>query len=405
MNIHIILDKALFQSISAEAFTPLDRHFEIIIPPILFKEIWGDLATEKKEDPRRWVAYLASRLGANYIICPDYVDLLCNSLLGNEPPMDGRLIAAGMRPVKSSGGSLGYFVDPTPEDEALQRWQKQQVSFEESLWAYRWQRIRRYINTNLYLRKLSEAGVSVQKPKDLSHLQEIIDFILANPKTQGRLLNLLFRESEIPLQIQRRAIIRWFKSKRPLLSLFAPYAAHCVKANLLLALGNMNISILGRQGEHDLRDLEYCYYLPFCEVFALDDRLHRKLIPLLKRPDQRLVGTELRDDLKRLAQEWNAMSQDEKIAHHRKFGNRPAPNSDSITLKLWEKYRPDYNPNKGFMPIKGSNLHEFLLAKCEELKNAQQSEEPRTIEEARFVYQKKLVSREKLKDLYPQADI
>jgi hypothetical protein len=205
------------------------------------------------------------------------------------------------------------------------------------------------------------------------------------------------------MDCQREAILRWFKAKRPLLQDFTPYAAHCIKANLLLALGNINESILGRPDVHDLRDLEYCYYLPFCEVFASDDGIHRKIVKLLIRPDQTFVGAELSTDLKRLGEEWFALTREEKIAHHQKFGFRPAPHPDSVVLKLWDQHRPDYNRGEGTGQMRSGALYDFLMSKAKEHKNARPTNEGSA--EPSFIHQRSMVSRKKLKELYPHADL
>jgi hypothetical protein len=63
------------------------------------------------------------------------------------------------------------------------------------------------------------------------------------------------REAEIPLTLQGQTITRWFKGDRPLLIDFAPYAAYFIRANLFLAIDNLNESVLRKQQHHDLRDL------------------------------------------------------------------------------------------------------------------------------------------------------
>src|SRR5207249_3096998 len=147
--------------------------------------------------------------------------------------------------------------------------------------------------------------VQPEQPKNLESLRNRVDDILNNPVTQPGLLRIIFSDFAVPMRTQVLAIKR-FQSKRPrlLLNDFAPYAAFCLKANLLLGIGGL---LLKEPHPHDLRDLEYCYYLPFCNVFASADRLHRKLAPMLLRPDQMFVGSELVDDLRRLSEIWKGL--------------------------------------------------------------------------------------------------
>ncbi|MGB2751574.1 MAG: hypothetical protein WBC19_05910, partial [Pyrinomonadaceae bacterium] len=107
VNIHLIIDKSLFQSLPKKAFTPLDRYFYLVIPPILIKEILGDLG---KNTSPEIIAGLADRFGMHSIVCQDHRFLLANSLIGNETSMDGRIPPAGMTPVVTADGMAGYNV-------------------------------------------------------------------------------------------------------------------------------------------------------------------------------------------------------------------------------------------------------------------------------------------------------
>ena len=403
----VLIDKSLFQSLTAKSLPPLDRHFEVIIPPILIKEILGDLSTNRKikdreVDVKSFVAKMADRFGVNSIVCHDYFFLLYNSLLGYETPMDGRIVAAGLTPVATDDGKSGYKVLPTYEDKTLMRWQQHEFSVEEAFWAYRWQRIRKFISTRLYLNKLIEMGIIITSPKSLEELNETVENILSNPKIQGRLLGLINREFRVPFDIQRQVVLRWFQLKCPFLKGFAPYAAYCLKANLLLAIGNINEQVFGRQHEHDLRDLEYCYYLPFCEVFASDDKIHRKLIGLLMRPDQKFVGLELRNDLKRLGEEWFSFSQEEKIEHRRKFGFKPAFNDNSVVWQLWEEFRPDYDSSNVILPKHNGELHQSIKGLFDKLDKAKQTANIK--KEGSFLIHSRSISKKKLRELYPDVD-
>src|SRR5207247_430124 len=104
-------------------------------------------------------------------------------------------------------------------------------------------------------------------------------------------------------------IDKWFSEGRPLLKDFSSYGAYCLRANLLLAIGLTNENIF-YPDKNDRKDLEYCYYFPFCEVFSSDDRKHRKLASILLDSDQDFVkGSELSSDLKQLAEEWKKLNE------------------------------------------------------------------------------------------------
>lgn len=96
---------------------------------------------------------------------------------------------------------------------------------------------------------------------------------------------------------------------------FAPYAFFCVRANFLWAIGLTNPELF-KPDKNDRKDLEYCYYLPHCEILASKDHKHKRLVPFLLRPDQSFInGDELKTDLRRLSEDRDKLSQEEKISY------------------------------------------------------------------------------------------
>ena len=161
-----------------------------------------------------------------------------------------------------------------------------------------------------------------------------------------------------------------------------------------------------------MRDLEYCYYLPFCEVFASTDKIHRKL-KILLRPDQDFVGDKLKEDLIRLAVEWASLTKDQKIERNSQLGFRPPEIQGSIIYELWEKHRPD--PTSG-VPIqfdfknaivegpdgKRQTFHEMLMGFADKIKNAEMTNHQ--IENGAFLEKSTMQSRAKLEELFPHID-
>lgn len=405
-QLHLIIDKSLFQSLPTRAFTPLDRHFEVVIPPILFKEILGDLPKDTS------VANLANRFGVNTVLLPPYQFMIIEALLGAVIPMDGRIIPAGLIPVRSADGKLGHKIIQTPEDASLKRWQKDNFTLEEVFWAVEWQGIKKFINASHYIKKISDAGFKVETPKNLEHLKQIVDNILKDPKLQGTLLGLMHSEFKPTHEQQIKILNRWNAASRPPIEEFAPYAAFCIRVNLMLSIGNQKPEILGTPHEHDLRDLEYCYYLPFCEVFASTDKIHKKLKMLL-RPDQDFVGDALKTDLIRLADDWTSLTKEQKIERNSQLGFRPPEMQGSIVYELWEKHRPD--PTSG-VPIqfdfkntivkgpdgKQQTFQEMLMGIADKITNAEMTNDQ--VEDGAFLEKSTVQSKAKLEELFPHID-
>jgi hypothetical protein len=55
-----------------------------------------------------------------------------------------------------------------------------------------------------------------------------------------------------------------------------------------------------KAGDHDVGDMQYLFYAPFCHVFASNDKLHRTLWPAVQQhiPAFFIWGDDLKKDLR-----------------------------------------------------------------------------------------------------------
>ncbi len=103
-------------------------------------------------------------------------------------------------------------------------------------------------------------------------------------------------------------------------------------------------------------DLQYLYYLPFCMVFASEDRLHRLLAPLLIRANQDFVtGFELKADLRRIADEHDALDEGQRRRRAFALGSYPVPAENSVIHRLWRKHCVPWRPGAGNRAIRLSD--------------------------------------------------
>lgn len=396
----ILFDKSLFQSTPVAAFVAVDRYLEILIPPILVREIGGDLASSnrkrREQDQRVFVAKLATRPGTRVFLA-HHMSILELDLLGRPTAMDGR-IPANMEVVRRPGGPPGLRVIKTPEELALDRWREGNFSRQDDLWAHRWQRVQKVVKSNFYAHTLRKHGIEIDAPKNLDELNERVEAVMANPNPalQASLLYIIFDDFKLSEFYQIWAIRR-FQSKKPRLPIkeFAPYAAHCLKANLLLGFGGQRLK---QPHPHDLRDLEYLYYLPFCEVFASDDKLHRKLVPLLKRPDQMLVGLELEEDLRRLSEAWGNLSPEEKIEFARVNRYIPPQHEGSVVREIWERYRGPDAPDEELID---PPIDPFFRNLVRRLYGSEEILESFDVDQASFLIHRDSIPIERAQELYP----
>ena len=277
----ILLDKSAFQKCPRNLLPELFRHYSLVVPPILLKEILEDHA----ESPQQFFA-LAKRLDfIDVSINLSYQRVLEGELLGHPVSMCGQPCMAA-RAINSAEGLLHVFSE-APEAEALRKWQKGAISLAEREAAIRWQTGSDGFDMEGFKAKLRKTADGLpkfggNKHSALQHLVVFVDRLLALPD-QLQFLELALLEFGEEFRGSVRA--RWHEKKPASLQGFAPYAHYCLRLRYIfaLALANGHIS----SDHNSLLDLEYLYYLPFCQIFCSDDKkLHNVIQPALLRADQ-----------------------------------------------------------------------------------------------------------------------
>ena len=277
----ILLDKSPFQKCPRHLLPELFRHYALVVPPILLKEILEDHA----ESPQRFFA-LAKRLDfMDVSINLSFQRMLEGELLGNPVPMSGQPCMAA-KTINSAEGLLHVFSDP-PEAEALRRWQKRVTSAAERDAAIRWQTDSDGFDMEGFtarLRKVADGLPRFRGDKEsaLQHLALFVDKLLALPD-QLQFLELALLE--FGEDFRKRVRARWHEVEPSSLQEFAPYAHYCLRLRFIFALALTNGHISTHH--NSLLDLEYLYFLPFCQIFCSDDKkLHNVIQSVLLRPDQ-----------------------------------------------------------------------------------------------------------------------
>lgn len=340
LGLRIILDKSVVYGLNKTEVDSLDRYFFQIIPPILTNEILADLSKEpKKPEITNKISAHSYRISGNRGITVNYRELLGHSLLGNEIPMEGKFLPAGQRMVQSDG-KPGAFVETKLEDETISRWESKSFTQREKDWAKKWRiTFERKINPKIYTDKIKEASLKFSPPENDEELVEKVDTLLNERSFQGKLLVLLAKEHKIPFKSQIKIINRWNKEGKPMIKNFAPYAFFCARVNFLWALGLTNPQLF-KHDKNDRKDMEYCYYLPHCEIFSSKDDKHKRIVPfLLKSYQQFVYGEELKADLRELSEQWDKLSKEKKIEIYQERGKAPPENENSIIFQLWRNLR------------------------------------------------------------------
>ena len=263
-------------------------------------------------------------LNMDMVINAHYLHMLYNSVGGHEPVLDGRPNIPGGRQVIDKDGKRGIVIELSEEESALNRWRAGEFKEAEEVLAERWRNAIEKID----LESLARIGKSMKSRfHDLADILVRVNAMFENPSSQALLVLMLGDEFGFNDKLKAMAMNRvGLEIENRLLMDVAPYAAYCLKVNLLFKLGVMH-RFIGTRATNRI-DMQYLYYLPFCDIFASNDKFHSQLAPLLLRPYQVFSsGIELKRDLRTLA---------DKIGQTSSKLPDPPEIEGSLTVSLWK---------------------------------------------------------------------
>jgi hypothetical protein len=338
-----LFDKSFLQTLSTDESVWFDHFFYPVISPVFFVETLADLEKRPREGKtaEEEVAIIAAKTpqmsGAPCFFHPG---MCISDLFGNHPPMDGRIPMAGMRTV-ARNGKVAAIKDEAEETQAFSRWQRGRFLEMERVHARQWRARLASIDLTSIEKAMKAAGVNSKTCKDLVSAVKIADIAVKGlSKSVGRFDGML-EVLQVP-QNQRRAIKdRWNRLKRPALDLFAPYAAHVLKVEIFFRVALGANLIASTRASHQV-DIAYLFYLPFCQIFISNDKLHRLCAPLFMRSNQTFVwGVELKSDLSEINAIYSKLPSEIKASGVFKFAKRLPMESRGIVRNLFERYAPN----------------------------------------------------------------
>lgn len=344
---NIILDKSTFQSLSRLEHIFLHKHFKENLTPILGMELLGDLKKVKpgSKAGEDLVAELARKFGGSGPATNvDYRSLCAESLLGNHFPLDGRIIPQSTHAVHDPESGWGAVIGLSPLNQSILRWRHGEFEEFEHEFAQYWRAITQELDLDSFQDQLNIHHVILPRVSNYSELQTTVDSLLSTVAHQDVWFGWLLNQLSLPEEIETLVRHRWEARLSVLVKEFSPYSWHCLRALLMLLVGTRHK--LFRWQPTNLLDVQYLYYLPFCKVFASNDRLHCDLVPLLMRSDQSfIVGEELKIDLNRMIEFFDNQNEKERQMLKYALGFHPIPRRDSVVHITWKKYMSPWRPN------------------------------------------------------------
>lgn len=424
-ELRIILDKSVTYGLNNTEIESLDRYYFLIVPPILTDEILADLTREAEDQSAiNRISAQSYRISGNRGLTPDYRLAFGASLEGWEIEMEGKFLPLGEQMVQAPTGSFGMVVDNILEDETIARWERQEFTDEERSLAAKWRQEKTGSpSPEIYFDAIAKAGLSFSNPTTLSDMVKEIDRLLDEPSLQLWLFDILLKEHPTSMAQGMQMLNRWIDADRPKLKDFAPYAYFCLRVDFIWTLSITLPEFTA--DKNDRKDREYCYYLPFCEIFASKDLKHELLVPYFLQPFQRFVRAEdLKRDLAEQSLYWASMSRESQIENRKIRGSAPPEIGGSLTYETWKQLRGKLSPSllskfEGVTFVDSSlppeqqkrmTLEEILRSKLDVFKKAkvlsnEDLDELRTVhptDPSSFRMLTTRMSRERLKKLYPE---
>ena len=338
-----LFDKSFLQSLSDEEALWFDHFFLANVCPIFFVETQADLAKEEsRATPEELVEKIARKFpelwGAPNAYHPN---IITANLLGDIVSMHGQVILpSASRGLVDGHTVIGY--PESPETQAFLRWTQRQFRDEERETGRFWRTTGFGTDPKVVIEHLRKIGVydspSCSTLKDvLAEAKRVVEKLA--PEQQLAIALQLFGTPEEPT---KKIIERFREAGEPPLETFANYTAYALQLELFYHIAAHK----GRMSTKQRMDINYLFYLPFCNIFVSTDWVHRDCAPLFLREDQEFVsGPQLKAALKQLNDIHLALP----AAENKSIGEiapHPQKDGNNLVTEIWNRHWPKWREPK-----------------------------------------------------------
>jgi len=329
----LLLDKSAFQALTSSEMHKLTTYFQWNRVDILIHEIRGNLLKKTKTASRPNEARTLARKVSlmNSVQNVNYIELCLGNLRGYEVVMDGRPILAPTTVSTLDNGQVVEYLDDTPFCEMIHRWQKGEFNKEDEDFAAFWKGLKDSSNADNCLKFMQAHRIIIPTSSSIDELRIVVADLLRNPTMHNVLLDMFLSYQAVANTIKNNIKTR-LKHCPYSLPTVAPYAFYCLQV-FLLFLGTYKFDLLLQKKTDDQFDLEYLFYLPFCNAFSSNDKFHRTLAPPLMRKDQLFLSGE---DLKKGIQQIESLPPHKETMNAKCVPIPPMP-KESIIRDVWLK--------------------------------------------------------------------
>lgn len=328
----LVIDKSAFQSFSANELTILTRYFTINIPPVFVVEVIADLTKNDGESVlnTEGVKKIAQKIHSKDTNFNQYYrEILVGSLIYRNLKLEHAKIVINAQAVKNSIGQIGFKAEVSPEEIAFNKWKRSDFSFDDEVLALKWRQLTDEIDLDELISKLRKSPIFHEKLKSLDDVVKKVDNFLKG-KNSIELLEILAEDFGLSVDEVSPAFYKLESNNYRSFKELSGYAYFCLKVVTTFYFSLVNELITKRPTNRV--DLEYIFYLPFCNGFVSNDKFHKRIVPLvLQDYNEFILGSDLKKDLAKIykfTQENN----------HPKYLKFPPKLENSIVSQLWDKY-------------------------------------------------------------------
>jgi hypothetical protein len=177
----------------------------------------------------------------------------------------------------------------------------------------------------------------------------------------------------LPAERWPQVLSKWKAANGPPLAAYAPYTAHCLLVDTFFHVAVAK-RLISPDRLSNRVDVAYLYYLPFAMAFVSNDKLHKRVVPLLLRADQTFIdGDQLKRDLEALDTHYSGLPAEQLEQGLFRFAE-PPDDDRFLTTRLYRRFGCRVGEGITLTPSQNEEIGADVFAIAESLATSPASE-------------------------------
>jgi hypothetical protein len=364
----VLFDKSFVEMLNVDEAALFDFLYLTNICPMFLTEVLADLEKETsgQRSREKIVADVARKTPSAHSYPNVLHSTIClTELHGRHFPMAGRPVVGGGRPVRLQG-EVGVYYEESPEMKAYSRWQEGKFLEVERDFARHWRAQLATADLTQSAALAREALAIRSEPRNLAEAMEIARPAVLGDRNRYRTIKAAYALLGLPAERWPQVLSNWKAVGGPPLAVHAPYTAHCLLVDTFFHVAVAK-KLISPDRLSNRVDIAYLYYLPFAMAFVSNDKLHKRVVPLLLRPDQTFIdGEELKVDLEALDVHYSGLPAEQLEQGLFRFAE-PPDDDRFLTTRLYRQFGFRVGDGITLRPDQNEKIGADVLAKAEAL--------------------------------------